>query len=385
MATRARRPLLHYSKVATLPRSAPTSPPLRLIGALGLLFVLTGLALLARELIVPPAAAPAAGPVEYVVYAEFGLTADSVYRANAARPSERTRLHVIPHAREFGIVAATSPDGGAFAYTALPAGTLAPAPDTPAELWLAPLEDGAPRKLAGGFDLRVRPVWSPDGGTIIARRSASDDAAYDLVGVDARTGAEVVLARSASAPFPAGFSPAGDALYYATIDSAGSELHRVDLAGLASSQVARLSDGLTRDWALSPDSSRLAYLSLLPQGAGRFASRVQVLDLASGAIAPSVDGGDEFGPSWTPAGALTLGRLESGKGALVVDGVSSAPADGFDVPLAWSRSGSNLAIRVFDGVSLTAPGTASLVTLGADGKRHTIANGEVTFIGWTYR
>ena len=86
MAARARRPLLHYTKVAALPRTAPTSPPLRLIGALGLLFVLAGFALLGRELVTPPRAAPAAGPAEYVVYAEFGLTADTVYRADAARP-----------------------------------------------------------------------------------------------------------------------------------------------------------------------------------------------------------------------------------------------------------------------------------------------------------
>jgi hypothetical protein len=384
MAARARRPLLHYTKVAALPRTAPTSPPLRLIGALGLLFVLAGFSLLGRELVTPPPAAPAAGPAEYVVYAEFGLTTDTVYRADAARPSERTKIHTIAHAREFGIVAATSPDGGAFAYTVLPPDTLAPAPDTPAELWLAALDGGDPLRLAGGFDLRVRPVWTPDGGSVVLRRSTSRGA-YELVTVDVTTAAESVLARSQSALFPAGFAPDSSALYYTSIDNAGSELHRVEVATLTAATVTRLSGGLTRDWALSPDGSKLAFLSLLPQGENRFASRVEVLDLATGAVTPSSSDSDEFGPAWTPSGDLALGRLERGAGVLVVGGAAIGLPDGFDVPLSASRSGSSIAVRSFTGASLTTPGLASLMTLGPDGKRRTIANGEVTFIGWTYR
>jgi hypothetical protein len=320
-----------------------------------------------------------------VVYAEFGLTVDTVYRADAARPSERTKIHTIAHAREFGIVAATSPDGRAFAYTVLPPDSLAPAPDTPAELWLAALDGGDPLRLAAGFDLRVRTVWKPDGSSVVLRRSSPAADAYELVAVDVTTAAESVLARSQSALFPVGFAPAGSAFYYASIDSAGSELHRVEVAGLTSPTVARLSDGLTRDWVLSPDGSKLAFLSLLPQGEDRFASRVQVLDLATGAVTPSSSNGDEFGPAWTPSGDLVLGRLERGAGVLVVGGAAASLPDGFDVPLSASRSGASIAVRSFTGASLTTPGLASLMTLGPDGKRRTIANGEVTFIGWTYR
>jgi hypothetical protein len=58
---------------------------------------------------------------------------------------------------------------------------------------------------------------------------------------------------------------------------------------------------------------------------------------------------------------------------------------GFDVPLGWSRSGAAIAVRSFDGSSISAPGNARLDVLAANGARKTIATGEVTFIGWTYR
>ena len=62
----------------------------------------------------------------------------------------------------------------------------------------------------------------------------------------------------------------------------------------------------------------------------------------------------------------------------------AAPARGFDLPLAWSRSGSNIAVRSFDGTSVTAPGDATLSVVTLGGSRQVIAHGEVTFIGWTY-
>ncbi|HXH23303.1 MAG TPA: hypothetical protein VNN10_14865 [Dehalococcoidia bacterium] len=392
MATRARRPLLHYSKAAALPRSAPTFPPLRLAGALGLIFVFAGVLLLVLDLLRSPSPAPVPGAAEYLVLAEFGPSADTVYRVDPARPSRRSRLLRVPHAPEYGMIASASPDGRAFAYTVLPPETPAPAPDTPAELWTASMDGTAPRRLGVAFDLRVRPLWSPDGSSLVVRRSGSaidppagTEGPYELVQVRVPDGAASVLARSEVALFPAGFSPDGRTFYYAAVSRAGSDLYGVDTVALTGAPVARLSDDLTRDWALSPDGSRLAFLTLTPDGP-RSRSQVQVLELATGALAAVGEAGDEFGPAWTPSGGLTLGALRGGAGAVLLDGeVLGSRPRGFDVPLSWSRSGARVAARSFDGPSATSPGLASLVVIGRDGQRRTIAQGEVTFIGWTYR
>jgi len=408
MATRARRPVLSYPRAVAVPRTQSVSRPFRFLGVTGVFFVLVGISLFAYSALDrnsgPGAAAFTAR--EHVVYAQFGLASDIIYATAAADSSDRQKLLEIPHAREFGIVPSMSPDGRAFVYTVLPPETVAPAPDSPADLWLASLDGAGPALIGRGFDLRVRPVWAPDATRVVARRSgvvlapgpapaalgpgsafSTTDGPYELVLVRLATGAVSPLVSSEDALFPVGFTPDGLAFYYTSISLDGSDLNRLDLASGASVLAAHLSDDISRDWALSPDGGRLAFVTLAQYGA-RTSSSVHVRDIATGETVTSVLPADEFGPSWSPAGDLTYGRLTGSRSTtavVVAGGAIAGPARGFDVPLAWSGSGASIAVRTFDGLSVSAPGRATLSVLTPGGARRAIASGEVTFIGWTYR
>jgi hypothetical protein len=157
------------------------------------------------------------------------------------------------------------------------------------------------------------------------------------------------------------------------------------------SEVATLSSGMTRDWALSPDGSRLAFLEIAFTEA-EVASRAAVFDLQT-EVATSITSADEvaFGPVWSDAGELAVGVFEpaSGEaGLLVVNGESrqriAGPERGFDVPLAYDALADAYVVNAFENDSITAPGRSTLVLVGGNGTRTTIAEGEVTLVGWTH-
>lgn len=320
-----------------------------------------------------------------VAYLQFGETADLLWLAPADDPDRREGLLRLPHAREFGVLPSLAPDGRRFAYTALPPETPEPTPETPADLWLAPVAAAEPTLLARGVDLLVPPVWSPDGGSVVARRSGTG---FALVAFATAGGGERLLVASEAALFPVAFSPSGERLYYVALSAAGSHLWAFDLAAGAATPVARLAEGLTRDWALSPAGDRLAFLALNVT-AERVSTRAFVLDLATGAVTPVGDRiADAFHPVWAPDGALAMGSLRPGSaaaGLLVVrEGRATrlaGPRRGFDVPLAATADG-RFIVRVFDGSSATDPGRPQLALVTEDGRRQPLVSGEVTLLGW---
>ncbi len=396
MAARIRRPV--HRKVPGLvpaPRRQSAALPLRLLGVSALIAVLFGLAALVYSTN-PFGGSPGAGMpalADYVVYAQFGPEADVIYEASAANPLKRRRLSEVRHAREFGIVPSISPDGRQFAYLALPETNLEPDRDAPAEVWVASFDASRKPAMVGeGFFLQVRPLWSPDGSGLVVRRT-TPDGAFQLVRIDLATAGQSALVSSFAPAFPVAFSTDGKGLYFVTISVgpaglAGTDLHLLDITTATVSRVAHLSDDLTRDWTLSPSGDRLAYIARVAEVDGGIFTRVLVTNLASGETTSSGLDTDEFSPQWSPAGDLTYGRVGASRqmtGLVVGGGSVAAPAIGFDVPLAWSRSGSGIVVRSFDGPSVTAPGRAMLTLVTPSGSRKTIANGEVTFIGWTYR
>ena len=376
---------------ATLPKGANLALWLIAVLGVGLLGVLS--LSLANVLPLQTSSGGVAYPAGRVAYFQFGETADTLWLADPQQPARREKILVLPHAREFGVVPSLAAAGGRFAFTALPPATAEPAPDTPADLWLAALDgQSEPVLLARGVDLLVAPVWSPDGASLVARRSAG---AYQLVALDAASGGERLLVASEAALFPVAFAPASPAgrpdgarLYYVELTRAGSELLAVDLATSATARVARLADGLTRDWALSPAGDRLAYLTLnVDQDS--VSTRAFVLDLATTAVTPIGEAdADAFSPVWSADGALAIGSLRDGRAGAglirISDGRASrlpGPARGFDVPLAATSDG-GFVVRAFEGASTAAPGRSVLAVVGAGGRRQTIATGEVTFLGW---
>jgi len=181
-------------------------------------------------------------------------------------------------------------------------------------------------------------------------------------------------------------APAG-AFYFVEITPGASELRVLAPDGTAIKSAGHLSDDLTRDWTLSPDGTRLAFLALSVAGE-RVTSRAMVMDLASGKVTPAAEaGGDQFGPAWSPRGALSIGEIAPDAvtpGPARTNGQPTlpGPAAGFDVPAGWSPDGRFLAVRTFQGGSAAAPGSSALAVVGPNGFRKTLASQEVTFIGW---
>ncbi len=331
-----------------------------------------------------------------VAFFEFGFNADTLWILDPNDPASRQAWFTARHAPGFGLVPSLSLNGESAVFTVLAPATLAPSPDAPAQLWLVRLEERSkPRLIGGNFDLLVAAVWSPDGESVVLRRSASKSttAEFELLRVSVTDSNEELVVSSPDALFPVGFAPDGSRLYYVALRASGSFLFAAELPSGEQMLLTRLSTSLTRDWTLSPSGDQLAFLAL--SGAGeRITSRAYVLDLATGAsqLAGSSNA-DAFNPTWEPSGNLLLGQLApaetaSGMISLLVDGNEpiavglTPPAAGFDVPLAQSPQGEWIALRSFEGRSAANPGRSVLAVLDTTGNRQLIATGEVTFLGW---
>ena len=336
-----------------------------------------------------PSGGTVAGPGR-VAYFEFGLAADTLWLVSPSNPSQRERVLGVPHAREFGAVPSIAPDGRSLAYAVIPATNPAPSPDAPAQLWLTEVSaDAQPRLLVLNVDLRVPAVWSPDGAALVYRRSNADG--YSLATLPAKGGEERILVHSNAdvALFPVGFSPDGARFYHVALSEAGSQLASVDVASGVQTSVAYLSSGLTREWSLSLDGSRLAFLAM-SYAPDAISARAYVLDLTTADLEPVTNTTvNAFGPTWSRDGALLIGTLgpDGSAGLIRYDGQSTTalpgPARGFDVPLGFARDGSAYLVRAFSGASAVAPGAATLTLIDAKGGRHVIASGDVTFAGWS--
>jgi Tol biopolymer transport system component len=334
---------------------------------------------------------PAESPA--FVFVEFGRTTDAIRVAPVTDPSDARTVATVAHAEGFGIYASLSPDGQRVAYTVVPTAEGEPSIDSPAELRVIQADTGD-QVLATGADLLVPPVWSPGSDAVVFRRSAPAEESpgtFELVRIDL-SGNETTLVSSTAGLFPIGY--AGGVLHYAVVSASGTDLYRYDGGPVF---VAHLSDDIARDWRLSPDREKLAYLvmqqrgetfgfmarvyGLAGQGAGGFAA----LD-ARDASTP-----DEFGPIWNPAtGGLTLGRLEPGGASLMVeigaDGgerTLTSAERGFDVPVSWSPDGAYLIFRWFLGDSAENPGPSRLHVLMPEGERQILSiNSDIQVIGW---
>ncbi len=328
------------------------------------------------------------------VFVEFGRNADAIRVASVADPTNARTVATVAHAEGFGVYAALSPDGQRIAYTVVPPTEGEPSIGSPAELRIIQADTGD-QTLATGADLLVPPVWSPESDAVIFRRSvgAEDGAGtFELVRIDL-SGEERVLVSGSEALFPIGF--AGGALYYAAFSTSGTDLYRFDGGPTF---VAHLSDDIARDWRLSPDGTKLAYLVQQDLGDGRLGFVARVLDLSGQGLGGfavlderDASAPDEFSPVWNPAtGGLTLGRLDpDGASPLVEvapDGSERALTStdrGFDVPVSWAPDGSRLIFRWFLGDSAENPGPSRLHLLTPDGDRELLSvNSDIQIVGW---
>lgn len=336
-----------------------------------------------------------AASVPQVVLAQFDENTDTIAVAPLDDPAATREVTAIRHAPGWGIIGAVSPDGRWLAYTVLPRG--ARYPQTQAEAHILSLTSGDDRRVADGVDLQAAPVWSRASDRAAFLRGAAPENQLGsftvLVATPGGSATEGGIIDGALAAHPVGFSPAGDAVYVAVIEPSGARLDA--LAGNGRSALARLSDGLARDFALSPDGRKLAYVDTAPSAGAPL--RVRVIDLAGGlsasAVAPAAPGVPTLGPAWTPDGELTFAVARPGGAALRA--ASAAPggvyataaagrADGFYEPLAWSPDGVSLAARAITG-SLGEVREQRLALVGGppDGRgRRDFGNADTKFLGW---
>jgi hypothetical protein len=220
-----------------------------------------------------------------------------------------------------------------------------------------------------------------------------------LVAVDVSDGSENVLRTEPDVLglFPIGYSSApavGGALVFARITVGGT-----DFGWAGAGTPLHATDESARDYHLSPDGTRVAYLAR-QRTDGRFAMRTFVTELGAPnttllALDEVPEGADHFNPIWRDDTTITLGRTpdqgETAAPALLVsleggetpEGVEPGPDQGFDVPAAWSADGRYLAVRSFEGASAADPGREQLTIVAVGSGREVVGGqGSVEFIGW---
>lgn len=340
-----------------------------------------------------------------LVYREFASGADTLWVAPAASPSGRKSVAQIDHAPEWGIMASLSPDGNLVAYLVLANG--GQNPDRAAQAWVLDVRSGQKRHLADGFDLRTRPVWSAEGDAIVVRRNGpqeeSGNRAVTLLRLDVASGDEKELVTEGGMPpdtlvfelFPMQYKD-GE-LLYARIWSKGTDFASVGPSGIVGTWV-HASDEQARDWHLSPDGTRVAFLAR-QRTDGRIAMRAFVAGPGAtpeplSTVAAALDVGDHFNPVWRDTATVTVGRTpaegEDAAAAVLVsleegavETVEPGPEQGFDVPVAWSADGRYLVVRSFEGTSAAQPGRERLMIIEEGSGRKAVGEqGNLEFIGW---
>ena len=249
---------------------------------------------------------------------------------------------------------ATFPNSGATGYhihgSASPLGDFVAVVSLPpftarsgANLSILTLADGSVRSITGRFDYFTRVSWSPDGTKIAAVRYQDVDGTRQssVVEVDTATGAVRAVAQFSDAfdVTPVGYSFDSSRLYIVVVDNRGSNLF-LERDGKVQFE-AELSPGRTRDWALSPDGSRLAFVDILAGGSRTYVGRTLVIATKSVTTLPA--SANQFGSSWMPGSPLPAFGGPGGSWQLTDPGAAEA----YLVPSAWSPDSMYLAGAVY--------------------------------------
>lgn len=303
--------------------------------------------------------APALRSVAYLLP---GLTADELH----VRPLDGgppRLLATFPRFLQIRPVGSTSPGGERVAVL-----HVVDRPE-PNHMSLVSIADGARIDVAGEFDPRSRIAWAPGGARLAATHSRDGETA--VVEIDAVTGAafEAASFPGALEVAPVGYSYDGRRLFVVVVDTSGSSLWAI--RDRTVQKVAAMSPGPTRDWALSPDGARLAFVDRLGAGERRFAGRV--LLIATGTISDVPGAGDQVGVAWRPGNPLP--DFGGPGGTLRVE--QAGEKTRYIVPLAWSPDGATLVGTVFDG----GP-EAGVELMTNDGRSVLAPEPEAVFLGF---
>lgn len=221
--------------------------------------------------------------------------------------------------------------------------------------------------------------WSTDGTrvAVVAAVAAERPDVREIHEVRTADGAATAVARFEAVldVAPVGYS-LDDRLFIVVIDQSGSWLW-VHKEGKLE-RVAQMSTGRTRDWELSPEGARLAYIDILGAG-GQKAYAGRSMATANGAVVTYASDGDQHGATWAPrAEAPDFG----GPGGSVQLQYPANPGD-YVIPDAWAPAGDVLVASVFTaGSDAVAPSVASLQLMTADSRIELSGEEGASFIGF---
>lgn len=347
---------------------------LAVLALAGALAGVTALSLLVQNGGPPQTAFARAPSGQYAVVAKNTGEATVVTVVGTSANAAAMEIATVAHLPGTGLRGAVSPSGRQVALIT---------PDTivlgrpVAALITLDLETGEIRRLAEGLDPLQDALWTPDStGVVVTHRTwtATGEPMTSVVriGMD---GTATVLETHAGAAIvaPVGFDRSGQ-LLAVRIDERGSTLTREGVA------VRWLSTHITRDWALSPDGTRLAFVEANTWQGLRYLPRLVWIEGSGGVSAASAAGQQALGTAWAPSGQSP----KFGNEPYTPPGsVSAQSATGFDVPLAYSRDGSSLAVHHWSGSSFADPGTPQLQVVNNAGRQP--LSGFSRFFGWSAR
>lgn len=237
---------------------------------------------------------------------------------------------------------------------------------------------------ASPLDFLSTITWTPAADRVATQLSSLPDAAgrvsVDIVETTVATGSARTLTTFSDVlhATPVGYGPEGRVLYIVTLEQSGSVLWSVTSDG-TQKRLGRLSTGRTRDWTLSPDASRIAFVEAK---VGERSSGGRVFVIATGVIRDSGSKLEQIGTVWRP-GSLTPDFGGPG-GSVALD----AAGDGsYLVPLAWSPDGTTLVATVLAPDSTSTPAgdvvaEPTVQVLTAEGRSLLADEPGARFVGW---
>jgi len=276
----------------------------------------------------PTVGAPLAGirSIAYSVPAEGGV--DHLFVRDAVPGANPELIGVIPHFPGFHARGSASPLGERLAVLSVTSGVFA-------SLFMVDVAAHETTAVTGSFDYLSALAWSPDGQRLAAVQSSAEDGnrVTRVLEVDVAAGGARMVAefRNPFAVAPVGYSIDGERLFIVVVDETGSHLWERRDGEVR--RLAELSPGRTRDWALSPGGSRLAFIDVLGGGSRTYVGRV--LTIATGAISTQPAEKDQLGAAWEPGSPVPVFGGPGGALALEEPG----PEGGYVVPLDWAPAG----------------------------------------------
>ncbi len=311
---------------------------------------------------------------QYAVVAKNTGAATVVTVVGAGANADPMEIATVPHLQGYSLRGSVSPSGRQVALLAPDHGLRA---HPLASLLALDLETGLVTRLAEGLEPLQEALWTPDSTAIVVTRGGRTATgelyvAVVRIGLDGR---ETVIEGHAGALMvaPLGFDAEGR-LLAVRLDADGSTLTR------AGEPLRWLSSHVTRDWALSPDGARIAFIEANTWGGLRYLPRVVWIEGGGGVAAASTSTTQALGTAWSPTG----GGPSFGREPSIPPGSVSAQAPaGFDVPLGYSRDGVSLVVQRWSGASFDAPGTPSLQMVTPEQRQ--LLEGFTRFFGWSAR